>query len=98
MINQTSRYSQVETKKIIGDRGTEIIILRRRFLPQMKRISMQSKRTIQMEDRLDNISYEELGNPKQFWVIADSNHEFNPHKLTQRIGRIVYIGQEEIGW
>ncbi len=97
MINDNSRYAQMGRIKVVSHRGTETVIIARRFLPPMKHIHMYKTRTIKMEDRLDNIANEELGDPKRFWVVADANNEMNPSKLTGEMGRIIDIGQEVIG-
>lgn len=96
MIDENSRYAMIEKKMVTGYRGSSVVIIGRRFLPQMNRIHIFKTRTIKMEDRLDTIAYEETGDPKRFWIIADANSEMNPSKLTEKIGSQISIAQAMI--
>ena len=42
-------------------------------------------------ERLDTIASEHLGDPEQFWRIADANNAIDPQELLQRIGRRLRI-------
>jgi len=42
-------------------------------------------------DRLDNLTFDYLGDPEQFWRIADANRAMRPDELTETIGRQLRI-------
>ena len=42
-------------------------------------------------DRLDNITSAFLGDPEQFWRVADANGAMRPEELTERVGRRIRI-------
>ena len=42
-------------------------------------------------DRLDNVTAKYLGDPTQFWRVADANDTLRPEELTAEIGRTITI-------
>jgi hypothetical protein len=44
-------------------------------------------------DRLDNIAASYIGDPQQFWQIADANEALKPEELTQNAGGEIRIAQ-----
>jgi hypothetical protein len=92
----TSRYAGIETATIKIDQGPgndplSVVYLRRRFLPQPDRLQLLHEHVVEERDRLDNIAFDTIGDPEQFWQIADANAAMNPFTLTATIGRRLRI-------
>jgi hypothetical protein len=47
--------------------------------------------TVTDGDRLDLITGRTLGDPEQFWRVADANNAMNPSELTEEPGTIVRV-------
>ena len=91
MFPPTSRYAGIETAKISTSDGAEMVYLRRRFLPDLRTITLLTEHTVGGGDRLDNITARRLGDPEQFWRVADANQEMKPDDLTAEVGRRIQI-------
>jgi nucleoid-associated protein YgaU len=91
----TSRYHGINTATIKTKDGKKIIYLQRRFIPAMERYELIQEHTVTEGDRLDNIAAHYLGDPEQFWRIADANNAMRPQELTEEIGRKLRITQPE---
>lgn len=87
----TSRYHKVETATFERPDGTNIVYLRRRFVPSPDRFSLLREHTVTEGDRLDNVTAEHLGDPLQFWRICDANAAMHPDELTAELGRRLRI-------
>ena len=81
----------IETATLRLPDGTEIVYLRRRFLPPPDRFALLQEHVVTQGDRLDNITARYLGDPEQFWRICDANDAMNPPELTATIGRRLRI-------
>ena len=91
MFAPTSRYYSRETATYTLPDGRGITYVRRRFLPQAERLPLLAEVTVTDGDRLDLITSRTLGDPEQFWRVADANHAMNPFELTQEPGTIIRI-------
>ena len=87
----TSRYYTIETSTLERPGGRQIIYLRRRFLPQPDRFALLQEHTVTQGERLDQITAFYLGDPEQFWRVADANGAMRPDELTEEIGRKLRI-------
>jgi hypothetical protein len=87
----TSRYAAVEVATYTEPGGREIAYLRRRFCPDPDQLTQLSSYTVVQNDRLDRIAAATLGDPLQFWQIADANRALDPDELTAPIGRRLRI-------
>ena len=87
----TSRYHSIETATLVLPNGTEIVYLRRRFLPSSDRFTLLQEHVVTQGDRLDNITARYFGDPLQFWRVCDANDAMNPPDLTAEIGRRLRI-------
>ena len=87
MIDQRSRYIYVKHAILEREDGRHISYLRRRFLPQGEKLPVMLEATVGVGDRLDTIAFQTLGDPLQFWQIADANNALNPLTLTDETGR-----------
>jgi hypothetical protein len=91
MFSQTSRYFAVPTTRLTDPTGRTIVHLRRRFVPPPERFATLLEHTVSQSDRLDNITAQYLGDPEQFWRIADANNAMQPDELVQTTGRKLRI-------
>lgn len=87
----TSRYYLTETAVFETADGRQIIYLRRRFLPAQERFALLQEHTVKQGERLDQITAQYLGDPEQFWRVADANAAMRPEELTEEIGRRLRI-------
>jgi len=91
MFPATSRYYGIETAKYETPGGREIVYLRRRFVPDAANAIVLTEHVVTQGERLDNITARYLGDPEQFWRLADANNAMNPNELTATIGRRLRI-------
>ena len=89
----TSRYYASEITALTLDDAdeTKIAYLRRRFCPSPDKFALLSEHVVLQNERLDNITAHYLGDPEQFWRIADANVALRPDELTETIGRRLRI-------
>ena len=81
MFSATIRYHKTEIAQLTTPTGETIAYLKRRFLPLTEYPTL-AVHGVTQSDRLDNITYDYLGDPEQFWRLADHNRAMNPHDLT----------------
>lgn len=87
----TSRYYGSETLKIELPNHVTVVYLKRRFLPQPEKFALLEEHMVTEGERLDNITAKHLGDPEQFWRVADANRAMRPEELTEKIGRRIRI-------
>jgi hypothetical protein len=82
MFDHTSRYFQIETATytVLGDR--QISYKRRRFLPQGETLPLLVELRTGRGDRLDLLAAKTIGDPLQYWRLADANNAMHPDDLT----------------
>jgi hypothetical protein len=86
-----SRYSGIDTKLMeMADRRV-VIYVQRRFLPSPDKFALLQEHVVTEGDRLDNVTARYLGDPEQFWRVADANGAMRPQDLTLTIGRRLRI-------
>jgi hypothetical protein len=61
-----SRYYSIETAILENPGKDPVIYLRRRFAPSADRFSLLQEHTVTQGERLDNITFQHLGDPEQF--------------------------------
>jgi DNA-directed RNA polymerase subunit H (RpoH/RPB5) len=95
MFDPTSRYAKLEvaTMSLTDSDGQprEIRFVRRRFVPSNLGATTLIEHTVVQGDRLDNITARYLGDPTQFWRVADSNPVMQPEDLTAKVGSVIKI-------
>ena len=91
LFSKPGRYSDVGTAEFETTSGKTIIYLKRRFLPPADRFDLLQEHSVSDGERLDNITAQYLGDPEQFWRIADANNAMHPDELTETIGRKLRI-------
>ncbi len=87
----TSRYHGVGTGTHTGPDGRSRTFLRRRFVPPPERFALLTEHTVTGGDRLDRLTAQYLGDPEQFWRIADANGAVAPESLTDVAGARIRI-------
>ena len=88
---QSSRYHGLRALTYIREDGKEIAYLERRFLPDPEDFEEIREHIVVQGDRLDNLAYQYLGDPEQFWRIADANGAMHPVDLTTEVGSTIRI-------
>jgi hypothetical protein len=92
MFPTTSRYYGLELANLKLADGREVAYVRRRFLPLAK-ATLLTEHMVTQDERLDNITAHYLGDPEQFWRVADANDALQPEALTapEQIGHRLRI-------
>lgn len=80
---KSSRYSAVDTATWVAPDGTELVYLRRRFVPQPEDLATLETYAVSGGDRLDNLAAQFLGDPEQFWRLCDANAAMQPIEVTE---------------
>ena len=87
---ETSRYHATGTATREHD-GRTVVYLRRRFVPPSESFALLFEHTVIQGERLDQIAARHLGDPEQFWRLADANRASDPEELTDEPGRKLRI-------
>ncbi|MEI8211039.1 MAG: LysM domain-containing protein [Planctomycetota bacterium] len=87
----SSRYNGIAILQHRQPDGREIAYLDRRFLPPPTSFADLTQHTIALGDRMDNIAFKYLGDPEQYWRIADANAAMQPEDLTAVVGDKIRI-------
>lgn len=91
MFDTQSRYHAIETAIMTMPDGRIEAYLRRRFLPQGSTMPLLQEARVQQGERLDLLAARTLGDPEQFWRIADANNAMNPIELTEEADRLLRV-------
>jgi hypothetical protein len=91
VIGLGSRYTGIKTATWETPDGREIVYFRRRFIAPPERFALLHSHIVQDGDRPDLLAFHYLGDPEQFWRIADPNVVFSPNELTDESGRRLAI-------
>src|SRR5215213_6967500 len=89
----TSRYYPVGTATLETTDGKTIAYLKRRFIPPASSLELIQEHIVKEGDRLDNLAAAYIGDPEQFWQIADANSAMQPEMLTEETGASLRITQ-----
>ncbi len=91
MFDHTSRYYSIEvtTKTLVN--GTTVSYGRRRFLPDPEALPLLAEIAINQGERLDNFTARTLGDPLQFWRVADANGAIAPADLMTEPNRLLRV-------
>ncbi len=87
----TSRYYGLATATLEAPGRPTVVYLRRRFVPAPELFAPLSEHTVTAGERPDHVAARHLGDPEQFWRIADANRALRPEELTEEIGRRLRI-------
>ena len=86
-----SRYHDVEVATLEGADGRRVAYLRRRFVPPPESFALLREHVVRSGERLDQVAAAEIGDPEQFWRLADANGAMAPEELTDAPGRRLRI-------
>jgi hypothetical protein len=86
-----SRYAAVGTTSHVRADGTMIVHLRRRFVPPEDRFQTIEEHTVVEGERPDTLAARFLGDPEQWWRLADANGALRPEAMTDTPGHVVRI-------
>lgn len=86
-----SRYFALATTRFEAADGTQIVHLKRRFIPPAERFALLQEHLVREGDRLDRIAFSYLGDAELFWRICDANAAVRPDELTEEPGRRLRI-------
>lgn len=87
----SSRYHDVEVAQLELPGGRTVSYLRRRFIPPPEAHALLREHVVREGERLDQIAATTLGDPEQFWRVADANCAMAPEDLTRDAGRALRI-------
>jgi len=87
----TSRYHDVEVAELELPDGRTVSYLRRRFVPAPERHALLREHVVRQDERLDHLAWTYLGDPEQYWRVADANGAMAPEDLTRDAGRRLRI-------
>lgn len=90
MFDYTSRYYNLANATYTAPGGREVAYKIRRFLPAAA-LPLLAEVTVMQGERLDLVTYRTLGDPLQFWRIADANDAINPFELEEPPGRTLRV-------
>jgi hypothetical protein len=90
-----SRYLNIPTAKLTRADGSEVVYLRRRFVPPPEAMYRVREHVVVERDRIDNIAARHLSDPEQYWRVCDANRAMRPAALTEVIGRRLRITMPE---
>ncbi len=91
MFDSQSRYAALEKTTTTLPDGRMAAYVRRRFLPQGANLPLLQQTTVLQGERLDLLTARTLGDPEQFWRVADANNAMNPIELTEAPGRMLRV-------
>jgi nucleoid-associated protein YgaU len=91
MNDPSSRYANVGTAIWRAPNGKTVHFRQRRFLPDPGHQAVLTEVRVADGQRLDQIAAAQLGNPLQWWRIADANGAMDPFELTAAPGRVLVI-------
>ena len=91
MFDYTSRYYSLANATYTAPGGREVAYKLRRFLPPGASLPLLAEVTVMQGERLDLVAYRTLGDPLQFWRIADANDAVSPFDLEQPSGQILRV-------
>jgi hypothetical protein len=96
MFEPTSRYYRLAQARYQSPDGRQIAYVTRRILPQGEKMPLLIRATVQHGDRLDLITARTLGDPEQFWQVADANNAMNPFSLPAPVGRVLRVPRPQV--
>jgi len=91
----TSRYYRIETAAFQVDDDRAVTYLRRRIIPPAESMVVVAVHQVKQGDRLDNIAAQYIGDPEQFWQVADGNNAMKPEEMTDVPGAEINITQQQ---
>lgn len=95
MFDPASRYAvlTIKTLEVTGPDGQLRLVryVERRFVPPLEGTTTLVEHVVAANDRLDQVAARYLGDPLQYWRVADANDGMRPEELTDEVGRRLAI-------
>ncbi|MEE1739344.1 hypothetical protein PUR49_22935 [Streptomyces sp. BE147] len=90
---RSSRYHDAEIGVHRMADGTEVRYTKRRLLPPLSDAvdDETAPHTVSSGERPDLLAQHYLGDPGQWWQIADANPVLDPCELTEEAGRVIAV-------
>jgi hypothetical protein len=91
VFDPSSRYAGLPTAEHRTASGRTVVHVRRRLLPPVATLTPLARVVVTEGDRLDLVAARTLGDPLQWWRIADANQGVDPAELVATPGRILWV-------
>ena len=95
MFEPNSRYYGLNVKTLsrtdADGQPRDIRYVERRFVPPPDAQPTVAEHAVTQGERLDQITAKYLGDPTQFWRVADANAAMRPEELADEAGRRIVI-------
>ncbi len=91
MFDPTSRYYSLETLTLEREGKDPVKYVARRFLPRPENLQTLAETAVQSGDRPDLLAWRTLGDPLQFWRLADANRAMDPGEMTDEPGATLRV-------
>jgi len=86
-----SRYYGIGQAEYKTPTGKSLVYLKRRIIKQAEPTDTTREYSVSQGDRLDNVAATQIGDPEQFWQIADLNKAIKPEELTDEPGKTLLM-------
>jgi hypothetical protein len=87
----TSRYHDTGQRETTTADGRTVVHLDRRFVPPPESLATLGHHRVVEGERIDSVAASELGDPSQWWRLADANGVTDPEELVDEVGTVVRI-------
>jgi hypothetical protein len=95
MFDAASRYAAQPHATWVDEHGRSRVYVTLREVPAaIAAQSFDRRHEVTDHDRLDRIAWQEVGDPQQFWRLADVNGALHPDELTAVTGRRLLVPYE----
>lgn len=95
MFDSASRYAGLETAEFPvpqpDGEPRPVRYVRRRFVPPPDQGATLVEHRVTQGERLDHVTAAHLGDPTQFWRVADANRALRPDELVKEPGSVVRV-------
>jgi hypothetical protein len=91
VFDPSSRYADLPTIEHRTASGRTVVYVGRRLLPPASQLTPLARVLVTEGDRLDLVAARTLGDPLQWWRIADANEGTDPEELVATPGRILWV-------
>lgn len=91
MFDATSRYARLPVLTLEREGRDPLPYVARRFVPAGSSLQTLAEVPVQSDDRPDLITSRTLGDPLQFWRVADANDVLDPGELTDEPGQRIRV-------
>lgn len=87
----SSRYHDTPQLETTLADGRTVVFLARRFLPPPGSLATLGFHAVVEGERIDSVAAAELGDPTQWWRLADANGATDPQEMVDEVGELVRV-------